>query len=368
LRAQQEVVEIDHAELPLLRVEEREEPPREREQRHRRAVADQPVVDAAPLVAVAQDLQRLLEDAVAGEVRLADRRGDVGEVGDAVVERIDARRGLAEVREDAARVLVARVVGAAPDGVDGILQLLADLVIRPEVVLGLVQQVAALREAEDQVADLEEVTGVLKEELPLLHHFRPRIDARLLIQPGVVCLSVEQRALESLHDLELRIQPRLDRKRAQQRLAEGVDGLRAEGVDVGEVMGDRGARALRIGDGDERVGGPDGPARDVFVQLLERTPDPVRDLSRRFLGERHQHDALGSEVLVREHQLQHLGHDGGGLAGASAGFDDHVAGRGRRIGSGPGRRLRARCEVEGLLQRHAISPRSVRGSLCCATA
>src|SRR6185503_8679623 len=62
------------------------------------------------------------------------------------------------------------------------------------------------------------------------------MEARLVVNPGVVQLAVEQRALEALDDLELRIEPRLDRELPQEALAEGVDGLGAEGVDAGQLL------------------------------------------------------------------------------------------------------------------------------------
>ena len=83
--------------------------------------------------------------------------------------------------------------------------------------------------------------------------------------------------------------------------------------------------------------------------------DAVRDLAGRLFGERHQHDALGGEVLIAEEQGQDFGHDGGRLAGAGARFDDDVA---------PlrcGRRHDA--ERECLLRAfHSAPPRSVRAS------
>jgi hypothetical protein len=231
-----------------------------------------------------------------------------------------------------------------------------------EVVLRLHEQIAPLEQREHQLADLEEIADVLEQQLPFMNDVRLRIDARFLIEPGVVQLSIEQRALEAFDDLELRIELRLDRETAQQRMTERMNRLRAQRVDAGEVMGDGAPRAIGIGDRDQRSLRANGPRADFRLQFFQRFTNAIRDLSGRFLRERHQHDAFEGQLFALEHQFQHFGHDGGGLAGPCAGLDHEIAACGLRL---------ARRECETLLQRHALWPlpaSSVRGSFSCCTA
>src|ERR1700686_2143795 len=58
------------------------------------------------------------------------------------------------------------------------------------------------------------------------------MEAGLVVDPGVVQLSVEKRALESFDDGELRIESGLDRKLAQEALAERMNRLRPERLDA----------------------------------------------------------------------------------------------------------------------------------------
>ena len=266
-----------------------------------------------------------------------------------------------------------------------------------EVVAGLVEEIAPVDEREDHVADLEEITGVREEHLPLAQCLGRRLRARLLVDPGVVQLRMQQRPLEPFDDLELRIEACLDRELPQERLAERVDGLRSEEVDTRELRAARAARSVVGWDLHQRMGRVRRPRDGSFVWrrrsrrrclgehvLLFRGPrrqdcrrhtqlrldfgqrgmDAVGDLSRRLLGECHQHDALGREVLVGEHQLQHFADDCRRLPGAGARFDDEVAAPRRR-----GRGLAAEIE-ERLLESHERSSccSKVRGSRSCATA
>src|SRR5213076_3624960 len=87
---------------------------------------------------------------------------------------------------------------------------------------------------------------VSKEELPLRDVRGVGVEARLRVDPGIVDVAVEHRALEALDDAELRVEAGLDRELPQQQLAERVDRLRAQVVDAREL---RLARAAgRIGD------------------------------------------------------------------------------------------------------------------------
>jgi len=54
----------------------------------------------------------------------------------------------------------------------------------------------------------------------------------------------------------------------------------------------------------------------------------IGDLARRFFGEGHQNDALRRKTAVGQQELEHLGDDRRGLAGAGAGFDDQIGSRG----------------------------------------
>src|ERR1051325_1140999 len=202
------------------------------------------------------------------EIRFADRRRDRMEI---LEPRIDLaalrRRGLADVREQRLRLLVADDVRRAANRRERIDQRLFDLGERAEVIAGLAEEIATLDHAEDQVADLEEIAGMREERFPLALDLRRRMHARLVVDPGVVQLSVEQRALEALDDLELRIEPGLDRKRAQQRLAERMDRLGAKEIDVLEIA----TRALAVADEDERIGRADRPfARVAGPKLFAR--------------------------------------------------------------------------------------------------
>src|SRR6266498_2663182 len=85
-----------------------------------------------------------------------------------------------------------------------------------------------------------------EEQLPLCELRGLGMEARLGIDPGVVDVAVEHRALEALHDAELRVEAGLDRELPQQHLAERVDGLRAEPVDARELR--LAGAARRIGD------------------------------------------------------------------------------------------------------------------------
>src|ERR1700682_3069161 len=146
------------------------------------------------------------------------------------------------------------------------------------VVAAIEQQVAPLYEREEDLANEKQVPDVLDERLPLPQRLGRRRHARLLIDPCVVQLGVEQRALEALDDLELRVEFRFQRELAEQRLAEGVDRLRAETVDACEL-----ARAgctcrltLRRRDLKHGRGGADRP-RDDAVLIDARPLDARRN-------------------------------------------------------------------------------------------
>src|SRR5207244_9915022 len=98
-----------------------------------------------------------------------------------------------------------------------------------------------------------------EEQLPLRDVPGLGMEARLRVDPGVVDVAVEHRALEALHDAELRIEAGFDRELPQQHLAERVDRLRAEVVDARELRLARAAR--RIGDLVKRPRGAGPPRR-----------------------------------------------------------------------------------------------------------
>ena len=258
-RAEEEIVEVDDAEGALLAVEERHEAARHGVQRHRGAVRHEAVVDRVACVAGAEDLQRV---AVAlrrlVEVDVADQLRDRREVVDPFV---DAGAALGSLR--AGDVAMERIGSAAQREERGAERVGAEREIA-EVVAGLVEEIAPVDEREDHVADLEEIAGVREEHLPLAQRFGRRLRARLLVDPGVVQLRVQERPLEPFDDLELRIEARLDRELPQERLAERVNGLRSEEVDARELRAARARRvASRLGS-HERMGRVRRP-RDCLV-------------------------------------------------------------------------------------------------------
>ena len=145
---------------------------------------------------------------------------------------------------------------------------------------------------------------MVEEDLPLVQRCDIRARARLFVQPGVVQLPVEQRALEAFDDLELRIEAGLDRIHPQQRLAEGVNRLRAQRVDPRELLGTGAAERLAaVGRHFEqrtrRAARPDDAlVVETSVQLDERVVDAIGDLARRFFGEGDEDDPLRRELFV----------------------------------------------------------------------
>jgi len=130
----------------------------------------------------------------------------------------------------------------------------------------------------------------------------------------------------------LRIEPRLDRELAQKALAERMDGLRSQRLDARNLRhaGAAVGVALAGRNAEEGSGRIDRPG-DLFAifeslrQLGQRLMNAIGDLARCFFGEGDQHDALRQQRLVAQQQLQHLGHDGRGLACSRSRFDDDVA-------------------------------------------
>src|SRR5688572_12768332 len=188
------------------------------------------------------------------------------------------------------------------------------------------------------------------------------MEPRLLVEPGVVELAVEERPLEPFHDLELGIEPRFDRITAQNALAERMNRLRTDRVDASELFLTRAAIGVAhpIGHDEQRRFGADRPG-DTFVvemqlELGERGVNAIRDLPGSFLRERHQHDALRRQPFISQNELQHLGHDRGGFPGPRSRFDDEIA---------PDRRSGRCFERKGVLQRraHVCVSSMVRGSL-----
>ena len=132
------------------------------------------------------------------------------------------------------------------------------------------------------------------------------MQARLVVDPCVVQLAVEQRALEAFDDRELRIEPGLDRKLAQQGLAERVDRLRAQRLDAPELRDARAAMrvALSVRHFEQRRGGIDRPRNalagiEAQRELGERLMNAIGDLAGRFFRERDEDDALRRQRLVR---------------------------------------------------------------------
>ena len=134
-----------------------------------------------------------------------------------------------------------------------------------------------------------------------------------------------------VHHLEMRRDAGLDREAAQQRLAEGVDGLDAHAAGRVEHAGEELARTLqRVAIGHragERHQLLREPALGLDRPLREPVVDAVRHLGRGGLGEGEAEDARGRRP--RQHQRQHAVGEHLGLAGAGRGRDPD---RGRDIG------------------------------------
>jgi hypothetical protein len=190
-RAQQQIVEVDDAELALLRIEIAEEPPRHRQQRQRRAMRDQAVVDRVTLVAGAQHDHRLLERAAITEIDEPQARRDRREVLDPGVGRAARERRGADVFGHARGRGVLACGGVAADPEDRVFELQPHVGVEvAEVVRGLFEQVAPLEQRQDQLTDLEQVADMREQQFPLAHDLLGGIDARLRIDPRVVQLSV----------------------------------------------------------------------------------------------------------------------------------------------------------------------------------
>ena len=114
------------------------------------------------------------------------------------------RRVLTQVPRDAAVVVAARA-----DRVDRFVQRVFEFRDVAGVERLVLQQVAAVEQREYGGADLEEIAGVAEEELPLRDVRGIGMETRLRVDPGVVDVAVEHRALEALDDAELRVEARL---------------------------------------------------------------------------------------------------------------------------------------------------------------
>ena len=237
-------------------------------------------------------------------------------------------------------------------------------------VVGLVEQeIAPVDQIEDHLAGQKEIAGMMQKRFPFAQGFRRRMQSCLVVDPGVVHLSVEERAFESLDDLELRIDTGFDRILPKQRLTERMDRLRFQPVDARQLLraGTPNRVLLFRSDFEQRllrVGRPADPiAFELQLHFGHRALDAICDLSCCLFGEGHQDDAFRRQLLVPQQQLQHLGDDGGGFPGACAGLDHNVPPR--RNGGFSGRR-----EAEHLLLRsgHGSFSSRVRGSFCRTTA
>ena len=268
-RSQQQIVEIDDAALALLAIEEGQETAHHRQQRHRCAMRRQPVVDAVALVLVgAQHADRFVELGFPPfrQIARANRVRDRLQIFEPHIDVASSarRRMIAQVVADAGN----RIGIAAAQPLDGDEQLVLDQIERAKVVRIVEEQIAPVDQRQDDVADQEEVADMFEQHFPIAPDLRRRMEPRLLVNPRVVQLAVQERALESFDDRELRIESGLDGELPKDGLAERVDRLRAKRLDARQLRGTRSLVrvALVRRHLEKRRGGADRP-RCVFARI-----------------------------------------------------------------------------------------------------
>ena len=351
-RPHQQIVEVQNAAFALLLVETRDEARRQLEKSAGGAMADQQIVDTRSRFVAAKDAQAILQPLVALEMNFSEFDGHRREVIDPGIDGAAFGRW-----RRSAEILCINFDRRAQRRL-----VLRD---RADVVFAIEKDVALVDQREDRALRLEEISVMLEQRFPLRGGLGIRMVPRLIVDPLVVNLSVQQRSIEPFDDSELRIDSRLDRILPQQRLAERVDGLRAEAVDARELPLDRLATrvALRRRDFEKGMIGIARPADAAFAfelrsNVVERVLDAVGNFARRFFGEGDQHNSLRRDIAFAQQKLEDFGDDGGGLASARAGLDDLVP----PLWSADDLGGASKCKRLLLRGAHSISSSSVRGS------
>ena len=103
------------------------------------------------------------------------------------------------------------------DCVDQNLFVLGD---RSDVVSLIEQQMPFLQHREDVATRQKQIRALFEQRFPLPRRLRQSAHSRLVIDPVVEDLAVQQRAIEAFDDPELRIDARFDRILTKKRLAE----------------------------------------------------------------------------------------------------------------------------------------------------